>query len=212
MNLKLKNISKTIKKKEILKDVNIEFKSNLIYGIVGENGTGKSVLLKIISGFYKPSSGFLYLNNNKLNLDDNFLPNSGIFIENPKFINDLTGYNNLKLLASINKKIKDEDIINYLKLFKLYDDKDVLYRNYSLGMKQKLGIIQAIMENPEIIILDEPFNALDIKVKNILIDYLNNIKENKIIIIVAHYREEIDNICDKIYLMDNKTLKELKSS
>lgn len=211
MNLKLKNISKTIKKKEILKDVNIEFKSNLIYGIVGENGSGKSVLLKIISGFYKPSSGFLYLNNNKLNLDDNFLPNSGIFIENPKFINDLTGYNNLKLLASINKKIKDEDIINYLKLFKLYDDKDVLYRNYSLGMKQKLGIIQAIMENPEIIILDEPFNALDIKVKNILIDYLNNIKDNKIIIIVAHYKEEIDNICDKIYLMDNKTLKELSS-
>ena len=211
MNLKLKNISKTIKKKEILKDVNIEFKSNLIYGIVGENGSGKSVLLKIISGFYKPSSGFLYLNNNKLNLDDNFLPNSGIFIENPKFINDLTGYNNLKLLASINKKIKDEDIINYLKQFKLYDDKDVLYRNYSLGMKQKLGIIQAIMENPEIIILDEPFNALDIKVKNILIDYLNNIKDNKIIIIVAHYKEEIDNICDKIYLMDNKTLKELSS-
>ena len=209
MNLKLKNISKTIKKKEILKDVNIEFKSNLIYGIVGENCSGKSVLLKIISGFYKPSSGFLYLNNNKLNLDDNFLPNSGIFIENPKYINDLTGYNNLKLLASINKKIKDEDIINYLKLFKLYDDKDVLYRNYSLGMKQKLGIIQAIMENPEIIILDEPFNALDIKVKNILIDYLNNIKDNKIIIIVAHYKEEIDNICDKIYLMDNKTLKEL---
>lgn len=211
MNLKLKNISKNIKKKEILKDVNIEFKSNLIYGIVGENGSGKSVLLKIISGFYKPSSGFLYLNNNKLNLDDNFLPNSGIFIENPKFINDLTGYNNLKLLASINKKIKDEDIINYLKQFKLYDDKDVLYRNYSLGMKQKLGIIQAIMENPEIIILDEPFNALDIKVKNILIDYLNNIKDNKIIIIVAHYKEEIDNICDKIYLMDNKTLKELSS-
>ena len=211
MNLKLKNISKTIKKKEILKDVNIEFKSGLIYGIVGENGSGKSVLLKIISGFYKPSSGFLYLNNNKLNLDDNFLPNSGIFIETPKFINDLTGYNNLKLLASINKKIKDEDIINYLKLFKLYDDKDVLYRNYSLGMKQKLGIIQAIMENPEIIILDEPFNALDIKVKNILIDYLNNIKDNKIIIIVAHYKEEIDNICDKIYLMDNKTLKELSS-
>ena len=211
MNLKLKNISKTIKKKEILKDVNIEFKSNLIYGIVGENGSGKSVLLKIISGFYKPSSGFLYLNNNKLNLDDNFLPNSGIFIETPKFINDLTGYNNLKLLASINKKIKDEDIINYLKQFKLYDDKDVLYRNYSLGMKQKLGIIQAIMENPEIIILDEPFNALDIKVKNILIDYLNNIKDNKIIIIVAHYKEEIDNICDKIYLMDNKTLKELSS-
>ena len=211
MNLKLKNISKTIKKKQILKDVNIEFKSNLIYGIVGENGSGKSVLLKIISGFYKPSSGFLYLNNNKLNLDDNFLPNSGIFIENPKFINDLTGYNNLKLLASINKKIKDEDIINYLKQFKLYDDKDVLYRNYSLGLKQKLGIIQAIMENPEIIILDEPFNALDIKVKNILIDYLNNIKDNKIIIIVAHYKEEIDNICDKIYLMDNKTLKELSS-
>ena len=178
---------------------------------VNVTDTEEEKALKIISGFYKPSSGFLYLNNNKLNLDDNFLPNSGIFIETHKFINDLTGYNNLKLLASINKKIKDEDIINYLKQFKLYDDKDVLYRNYSLGMKQKLGIIQAIMENPEIIILDEPFNALDIKVKNILIDYLNNIKDNKIIIIVAHYKEEIDNICDKIYLMDNKTLKELSS-
>lgn len=161
MKIEVKNISKKFKNNFVLKDVTLDFESGKIYGLSGRNGAGKSVLLKIICGLYSPSSGEVTFDGINYNKNNMFVPNTRALIEKPNFFPDLTGFENLELLANIQNIITDEQIYDTLKIVNLESDANKKYSEYSLGMKQKLGIAQVLMENPDIIILDEPFNGIE---------------------------------------------------
>lgn len=211
MKIEIKKINKSFKNNKILTDVNMTFESGKIYGLVGKNGSGKSVLLKILCGFYSMDSGKIYLDEQDIFAKYDYLPNARCLIERPDFLPNLSGFKNLSLLASIQNKIKNEDIIDTLKKVNLYNEKDKKFSDYSLGMKQKLGIAQVLMENPKIIILDEPFNGIDtesiIKIRNILLDLK---KEDRIIIIATHNQDDLDLLTDTIYYFENGNVKEEK--
>lgn len=201
--IELKNVSKVIDKQAVLSDINLKLESGKIYGFVGRNGCGKTMLFRAICGLIFPTTGEIIINGETLKNDIN-IGNIGVMIEKPKFLPNLTGFENLQMLASINNKITDKEIEETLKLLQLYENKDKKYHKYSLGMKQKLGIAQAIMEKPDIIILDEPFNGLDDKSVESLRDILKELKkQNKTILIATHIKEDIEILCDEVYRLDS---------
>ncbi len=203
MEIIVKDLSKKFKKVTILENINMKFESGKIYGIVGRNGSGKSVFLKILCSFYKPTTGEILFDNINYNSNNNFPPSVRALIENPTFFPDLTGFENLKLLSSIQNKIGDEEIIKTLDQVNLLSEKDKKYSEYSLGMKQKLGIAQVLMENPDVMIFDELFNGIEEKtvekIRNILLELKN---QNKIIIVTSHIKEDIDILSDEVYKFD----------
>lgn len=203
MEILVKELSKKFKKVTILENINMKFESGKIYGIVGRNGSGKSVFLKILCSFYKPTTGEILFDNVNYNSNNNFPPSVRALIENPTFFPDLTGFENLKLLSSIQNKIGDEEIIKTLDQVNLLSEKDKKYSEYSLGMKQKLGIAQVLMENPDVMIFDELFNGIEEKtvgkIRNILLELKN---QNKIIIVTSHIKEDIDVLSDEVYKFD----------
>lgn len=204
MELLVNNISKSFKNIIILKDVNLCFKSGKIYCFYGKNGSGKSVLLKIICGLYKPDNGEILFDNKNYNLNNMFAPNLRALIEKPSFFPNLSGFENLKLLANIQNKITDDEILDALKKVNLFDDKDKKYSKYSLGMKQKLGIAQVIMEDPSIIILDEPFNGIDVESTEKIINIIKELKrKNKLIIITTHDKDELNMLSDETIYFNN---------
>ena len=205
MKIKVENLTKEFKDSLILNDINLEFQEGKVYGLVGPNGSGKSVLLKIICAFYMPTQGKVLIDGVNYNDGNNYPPNLRALIDKPSFIPDLSGFENLKLLAKIQNLINDDDIINTLKIVNLYEEKDKKFYKYSMGMKQKLGIASVLMEDPKIMILDEPFNGIDDKSKSKLFEYLAKIKKNKIIIISSHIVEEIQKVCDEVYYFENGT-------
>ena len=162
----VKNISKKFKDLQIFNDLNLNVQKGTITGIIGSNGSGKSVLFKLISGLIQIDSGEILLDNKILSKDFDYLPNTGIFIDSPGFIPYISGFENLKLLGQINNTITEKDIINFMKLLNLDPFSKTKVKNYSFGMKQKLGLIQAIMENQDLILLDEIFNGLDFQSQN----------------------------------------------
>lgn len=207
MKIKLENISKKFNSDIVLDDINCEFKPGKIYGLIGRNGAGKTVLLKIICGFYNPTNGNVIFDGKCINLEKEFAPSTRALIEKPSFLPDLTGFENLELLASIQKKIDSKQIIETLKKVNLFEDKDKKYSNYSLGMKQKLGIAQVIMENPDVEILDEPFNGIDIESKKLIKQLLlSEKKKGKVIILATHMKDDLDDLCDVIYKIENTKL------
>ena len=203
MEIIVKDLSKKFKKITILENINMKFESGKIYGIVGRNGSGKSVFLKILCSFYKPTTGEIRFDNINYNSNNNFPPSVRALIENPTFFPDLTGFENLKLLSSIQNKIGDEEIIKTLDQVNLLSEKDKKYSEYSLGMKQKLGIAQVLMENPDVMIFDELFNGIEEKtvekIRNILLELKN---QNKIIIVTSHIKEDIGVLSDEVYKFD----------
>lgn len=203
MKIEVRNISKRFRNNFVLKDVNAFFESGHIYGLSGRNGAGKSVFLKILCGLYKPSSGEILFDNKKYDKDNLYLLKMRALIEKPNFFPELTGYENLRLLAKIQNKIGDKEIYEAMKNVNLYDEKDKKYSEYSLGMKQKLGIAQVLMEDPDIIILDEAFNGIEansvIKISELL---KKKKKDGKLIIISTHIKEDLDNLSDVIYYFD----------
>ena len=203
MEIIVKDLSKKFKKVTILENINLKFESGKIYGIVGRNGSGKSVFLKILCSFYKPTTGDILFDNINYNSNNNFPPSVRALIENPTFFPDLTGFENLKLLSSIQNKIGDEEIIKTLDQVNLLSEKDKKYSEYSLGMKQKLGIAQVLMENPDVMIFDELFNGIEEKtvekIRNILLELKN---QNKIIIVTSHIKEDIGVLSDEVYKFD----------
>ena len=203
MEIIVKDLSKKFKKITILENINMKFESGKIYGIVGRNGSGKSVFLKILCSFYKPTTGEILFDNINYNSNNNFPPSVRALIENPTFFPDLTGFENLKLLSSIQNKIGDEEIIKTLDQVNLLSEKDKKYSEYSLGMKQKLGIAQVLMENPDVMIFDELFNGIEEKtvekIRNILLELKN---QNKIIIVTSHIKEDIGVLSDEVYKFD----------
>lgn len=195
--IKVENICKKIKNNEKIKNISYQFDCGKIYGLYGRNGSGKTVFLKLLSGFYKLDSGSVLYDGVSYS-KNNVCKDVRVLIDGPSFYGDLSGYDNLKLLADINKKISNKEIDDILKVVNLYDEKDKKYSKYSLGMKQKLGIAQALMENTKYIFLDEPFNGVEEATVTKLIDYIKSIKEDKVIIISTHIKEDLDNISDVI--------------
>lgn len=200
MYIEINNLSKEIKGVTILKNISIKFESGKIYGLKGKNGSGKTMLMRAISGLIRPTGGYIDINGDILGRDISFPKNIGVLIENPAFINKYTGFKNLKILADIQNKIDNDKIIETLKDVGLdpYDKRT--YRKYSLGMKQRLGIACAVMEEPDIVILDEPINALDdsgiLSVRNIL----SKVKAGGgIVIIACHDNAELELLADEIY-------------
>ena len=198
--IKVQGLCKRFRNIEVLKDINITLESGHIYGIVGTNGSGKTMLLRAISGLVVPSEGHILIDDKILHKDIDFPTEMGILIEKPEFLKNLTGFENLKMLAEIKSKISDDTIRDYMEKFGLDSKTKKTVRKYSLGMRQKLGIIQAIMEEQKLLILDEPFNGLDEGtvefLRNLLIQYK---REGRLIIITSHHKEDIDAVCDYTY-------------
>lgn len=211
MKLEIKNLSKKFKDVYVLKDINLTFESGKIYGFTGRNGSGKSVLLKIICGFYTPSTGEVLLNNYNYILNNDFPKSTRCLIEKPNFLPDLTGYENLKLLASIENKIGDKEIMDTIEKLNLKEEINKKYGKYSLGTKQKLGIAQVLMEDPELIVLDEPLNGIENDTAKEVRKILNEEKKkDKIIIVASHIKEDIDTLADVVYNIDNGIVEKIK--
>lgn len=199
MKIKITNLCKMIKKVPILVDMNLELESGKIYGLKGKNGSGKTMLMRAICGLILPSSGHIVMDGEELGKDISFPRSVGVLIENPSFIAGYTGLKNLMILASIQKKIDEKDIRETLIKVGLDPDDKRTYRKYSLGMKQRLGIAAAIMEKPDLVILDEPINALDESGAEQVRDILTEQKERGAIVILAcHDAEELEFLSDEI--------------
>lgn len=200
MKIEVSNFTKSIGKTNVLENVNVRLNSGNIYGIVGKNGSGKTMFLRMIAGLILPTKGEVRVDEKVLGKDISFPDNLGVLLEKPSFLPHLTGYENLKMLARIRNVTSNEDIQNFMNLFDLEWKSNKKFRKYSLGMKQKLGIIQAMMENQQIIILDEPFNALDESSVETLRQVLKKLKaEQKLIVMTSHNKEDIDLLCDHTF-------------
>lgn len=203
----INKVSKVINDDIILKDITVNIEKSKIYGFIGGNGSGKTMLFKLISGLSKATTGEIYISNKLLGKEIDFPESCGAIIDKPGFWDNYTGFDNLKLIASINNKVSDNEIKNFMRILNLDPDSKILYKKYSLGMKQKLGIIQSMMESPSLIILDEPTNGLDdcsIEiVRKLILDY--KIKGSTILI-ASHNKEDIEMLSDFIFKIDNGLL------
>ena len=200
MKLKVINYTKIIKNKVILDNVNLELESGNIYGFFGRNGSGKTMLFRALTSLIHPTEGDVLIDGKSVNHDDFDLSQVGILIEDPGFYPHLTGFENLEMLYTINNK-KDSDYIkSVLDRVGLLDAAFKKYKEYSLGMRQRLRIAQAFMENQKIIILDEPTNGLDEKGIEIIYNLIQEEKnKGKLILLASHNKEDLKMLCDKIY-------------
>ena len=211
--ISVKDVGLTIKKDVILSNINVEFERGKIHGLIGRNGSGKTMLMKCICGFVIPTKGHVIFDGKRIGKDTDFPENAGIIIETPGFIPYYSGYRNLKILAGLNRKIGKEEIMETLELVGLKGAEKKLVRKYSLGMRQRLGLAQAIMEQPQILILDEPMNGLDNKGVEEMRQILLGLKEEgKTILLVSHNSEDIKVLCDTIHEMDHGEIREWKAS
>lgn len=198
--VRLEHYTKNFKKVTVLDDINLTLESGKVIGLKGKNGSGKTMLMRAISGLILPTSGKVFINDKELGKQISFPPSIGLLIENPSFIANYTGFKNLKILASIQNKISDEEIREAIRKvgLKPYDPRT--FKKYSLGMKQRLGIAAAIMEKPDIVILDEPINALDEAGAGLIKGILDELKANgSLIIIACHDTEELNYLSDEVY-------------
>lgn len=203
MKIEIKNVEKQFKKVKVLENINLKMSDGHIYGLKGRNGSGKTVFLKILCGIYRPSSGCVLFDNKEYQSIKEYVPNTRALIEKPCFFPNLTGLENLKLLAQIQNKISDQEILDSLEIVNLINEKDKKFSQYSLGMKQKLGIAQVFMENPHVLILDEPFNGIEKEsVEKIKQYLLKEKKKGKIIIISSNVDKDLDNFADVIFKFD----------
>lgn len=208
--IEIKNITKSYDERKILDDVSINFEEGKIYGIIGQNGSGKSVLLKVMSGFITPDQGAIIYDGKDINKEETFPDNTGVLLDNSGFVPNLTGFDNLKLLATINKTIDDNEIIEELKNVNLLEEKDKKYYKYSLGMRKKLGICQAIMEHQKYVILDEPFSGIDKGSLAMIYNYLKKIKsEGRTLIISTHTSDRAKDLYDEIYELEEGKLNKI---
>ena len=206
----VKNVNLTLGKTQILKDINVSFEQGKIHGLIGRNGSGKTMLMKCICGFIKPTSGEITVDGKRVGRDVDFPKNMGIIIETPGFIPYYSGYKNLKLLAGLNNRIGKKEIMQSMEQVGLDPKLKRHVRKYSLGMRQRLGLAQAIMENPDLLILDEPFNGLDKDGVKDMREYLLSYKEQgKTILICSHSAEDISVLCETVHEMDKGVISKI---
>lgn len=208
--IRLNNISKSFKNNPLFSDVSLSLESKKIK-IKGDNGVGKSVLLKIIVGYCVPDNGTVIYNNKELRKDSDFLENAGVSIDAPQFIGNWTGLENLMYLSKIKNICTQKELMKLVKYFSLEDDINKKYKTYSLGMRQKMRLIQALMDKPIFLILDEPFDALDQGTKELTMEYLNQYLEqdpNRQLIYTSH-NDDDDEFADDVYLMREKEIRRI---
>ena len=208
--IEITNLCKSFKDTKVLNDITIKIKKGNIIGIIGRNGSGKTVLFKCICGLISPTKGTVKINNKILGKDIDIPNNIGAIIETPGFLPNYNGFKNLKFLAMIKNQISNEHIKDTIKLVGLNPDSKKHVGKYSLGMRQRLGIAQAIMENPDILILDEPMNGLDNEgVKDMRKLFLSLKEQGKTILLASHNKEDIEVLCDEVYMMDKGILTQI---
>lgn len=207
MTIQLHQVSKTIGKAVILDSINMDLHGGTVYGFSGKNGCGKTMLMRCISGLMKPTSGTVTLNGKQLWKDISFPESIGMLLETPAFLPGLTGFENLKLLADIRGVISCDDIRDTLREVGLDPNDKRKYRKYSLGMKQRLGIATALMESPELVILDEPINALDASgVEEIRRLIIRQKQRGSLIIVACHDKEELHLLADEVFHLESGRL------
>ncbi len=201
--IEVKNVNVTIGKNEILQDISAVFETGKIHGLIGRNGSGKTVLMKCICGFMKPTSGAVFVGGKQIGKEVDFAPDTGVIIETPGFVSFYSGYRNLKILAGLNHKIGKEEIEEAMRTVGLDPKLKRHVKKYSLGMRQRLGIAQAIMEKPKLLILDEPFNGLDKEgVEQMRTYFLELKKQGVTILLSSHTSEDIKLLCDTVTEME----------
>lgn len=206
--ISLESVSKSFKEIELFKDITTDFPLDKKILIKGVNGSGKSVLLKMLVGYSQPTNGKIKVEDYQIGKDGDFIPNAGVSINAPEFMRNLTGIENLLYLAEIRKVASKEDIYNLAKKLDLDEALEKKYKTYSLGMKQKMRIIQVLMDQPNYLILDEPFDALDKKSKEVVKQLLNNYvheKEGRALVFTSH-NEEIEEFADLVYEINDYQL------
>ena len=200
----IKDVSLNLNKRQILDHVSLKLQEGKIYGLVGNNGSGKTMLMKCVCGFIHPTSGIVLADEKVIGKDVDYLPDAGVIIETPGFISYYSGLQNLKVLAGIKNKIDNSQIRDAMKRVGLDPDLKLPVKKYSLGMRQRLGLAQAIMESPSVLILDEPMNGLDKngveEIRQLLLSMKN---DHKTIVIASHNAEDIQVLCDEVYEMEN---------
>lgn len=209
--IKIEKVSKSFKGNILFEQASASFDKSKIHGIIGHNGSGKSVLFKMICGFVNPDQGNIIIDSKYRSKSSTFPKQIGFIIDRPGYIPGKTGFDNLKKLADIQRLITDEDIKNTMIRVGLQPDARQKVKHYSLGMKQKLALAQAIMENQEVLLLDEPFNALDQEsvqnIRNMLIDFK---EDGKTILLTSHNKEDIDLLCDHVYQINQRRLEQIR--
>lgn len=204
VEIKITNVTKQIRGNEVLHEVSMNLHGGTVIGLAGVNGAGKTMLMRVIAGLIFPTTGYVEINGKRLGKDMEFPDGLGILIENPAFLDNYSGFQNLQILASIREKAGDEEIRNILRSVGLNPDDRKKYRKYSLGMKQRLGIAAAIFEKPEILILDEPTNALDQDGVSLLKQIVRKQREaGTLVIMSCHDRPILEELSDEIYQMEN---------
>ena len=208
--IEVNNYTKIIKGMTVLDNINLTLEKGSLSLIVGGNGSGKTMLLRALSGLIFPTSGEILIDGKKLIFNEKFPVDIGICIEQNGMQSNISGFENLAYLANINKIIDEEEILRYMKLFDVYKYKDMKFKKYSLGMKKKLALIQAVMENQDLMIFDEPLNGLDEKSIDVFVKLLEEEKaKGKTIIIATHKQNIFENILDGVLEMYNGRLKRI---
>lgn len=208
--IEIKNLTKTIKGNKVLEDININLDKGNIYGFIGRNGSGKTMLFRSICGLIRPTSGEITIDGKIISEDIDFPDSCGVVLETPGFWDNQTGLECLKNIASIKSIINEETICQWMHKLGLNSKDKKNFRKYSLGMKQKLALVQALMESPDLIILDEPTNSLDEESILELRDVLKKEKERGATILIAsHNKTDIEVLSDKVFKIDSGKVKEV---
>lgn len=203
--IEVRHVSKAFGKEQVLKDVNLTIPAGKIFGVVGNNGSGKTVLMKCICGFMRPDRGQIIVNGRQVGRDCDFPDRLGVIIETPGFLPGISGYQNLKILASLKARIGRKEILEILEKVGLDPHMKKPVAKYSLGMRQRLGIAQAIMENPDVLILDEPFNGLDRAGVGQMRELIKELRiQGKAVLLASHNAQDIEELCDDVHEMEDK--------
>ena len=207
----VQRVSKSFGNEKVLKEVSMRLEKGKIHGIIGRNGSGKTVLMKCICGFLRPTSGVVKVFGKMIGRDCDFAPDTGMLIETPGFLSHETGMNNLKWLAKLGKGASKDRISDLIRMVGLDPAMKKNVGQYSLGMRQRLGIAQALLDDPALLILDEPMNGLDkTGVKDIRALLLSLKEQGKTILLASHFAQDIDELCDTVYEMDQGVISRTK--
>ena len=215
--IEIENLSLTMKKQIILSDINLTFEKGKIHGLIGRNGSGKTMLMKCILGFIRPSQGTIWVDHKRIGKEVDFPPHTGVIIETPGFIPHYSGYKNLKVLAELNGKIDRGQILHTMELVGLNPNLRRSVKKYSLGMRQRLGIAQALLADPKLLICDEPTSALDPVGRKEILDILYKIRGTTTVLFSTHILSDVERICDHVALLNDGniavggTLSEIKA-